>query len=82
MSKRRMAAEAADVIRAIALIELRARTQLLEVELTLSRSRLIRLYLVTWFANIHASLFYNIDLFLKDEARCSYLDALTKGYRL
>src|ERR1700689_5957017 len=36
---------------------------------------------MTWVANIHASLFYNTYLFLKKEARCSHLDALTKGYR-
>jgi flagellar transcriptional activator FlhC len=37
---------------------------------------------MTWQANIHASLFYNTYVFLKDEARCSHLDALTKGFRL
>jgi flagellar transcriptional activator FlhC len=36
----------------------------------------------TWLPNIHASLFYNIFLFLKDEAKCSRLDALTRAYRL
>src|ERR1700692_2463436 len=33
-------------------------------------------------ANNHASLFYNTYVFLKKEAGCSHLDALTKGYRL
>lgn len=37
---------------------------------------------MTWQANIHASLFYNMYAFLKDEAGCSHLDALTKGFRL
>lgn len=37
---------------------------------------------MTWLANIQASLFYNIYVFLKDEARCSHLDALTSAYRL
>ncbi|WP_084688823.1 flagellar transcriptional regulator FlhC [Paraburkholderia oxyphila] len=37
---------------------------------------------MTWQANIHASLFYNAYVFLKDQAGCSHLDALTKGFRL
>ncbi|CAB3792436.1 Flagellar transcriptional regulator FlhC [Paraburkholderia caffeinitolerans] len=37
---------------------------------------------MTWQANIHASLFYNTYVFLKDSAGCSHLDALTKGFRL
>ncbi|HTR10138.1 MAG TPA: flagellar transcriptional regulator FlhC [Paraburkholderia sp.] len=36
----------------------------------------------TWLPNIHASLFYNFYLFLKDRANCSRLDALTRAYRL
>lgn len=36
----------------------------------------------TWLPNIHASLFYNCYLFLKDQAKCSRLDALTRAYRL
>ena len=36
----------------------------------------------TWLPNIHASLFYNIYLFLTDRAKCSRLDALTRAYRL
>ncbi|WP_322032182.1 flagellar transcriptional regulator FlhC [Paraburkholderia sp. J76] len=36
----------------------------------------------TWLPNIHASLFYNIYLFLADRAKCSRLDALTRAYRL
>ncbi|QGZ65450.1 flagellar transcriptional regulator FlhC [Paraburkholderia acidisoli] len=36
----------------------------------------------TWLPNIHASLFYNVFLFLKDTAKCSRLDALTRAYRL
>jgi flagellar transcriptional activator FlhC len=36
----------------------------------------------TWLPNIHASLFYNIYLFLKDRANCSRLDSLTRAYRL
>ncbi|BCF88416.1 MULTISPECIES: flagellar transcriptional regulator FlhC [Paraburkholderia] len=101
MSKKSLAEDAQEVFRAIALIELGARMQVLETELTLSRDRLIRLYrevkgvsppkgmlpfsadwYTTWLANIHASLFYNTYRFLRDEARCSHLDALTKGYRL
>jgi flagellar transcriptional activator FlhC len=37
---------------------------------------------MTWLANIHASLFYNTYVFLKNEAGCKHLEALTKGYRL
>jgi flagellar transcriptional activator FlhC len=39
-------------------------------------------WFMTWAPNIHASLFYNIYLFLKDSAGCSHFDALTKGYKL
>ncbi|KVN15374.1 flagellar transcriptional regulator FlhC [Burkholderia stagnalis] len=101
MSNPSLIAYAREVSRAVDLIELGARMQLLESELTLSRERLTRLYrevrgvsppkgmlpssadwYMTWRGNIHASLFYNTYLFLKDEACCSHLDALTKGYRL
>jgi flagellar transcriptional activator FlhC len=101
VSKTSLAEDAQQMFRAIALIELGARMQVLETELTLPRDRLIRLYrevtgvsppkgmlpssadwYMTWMANIHASLFYNIYVFLKSEAQCSHLDALTKGYRL
>ena len=101
MLKKSLTEDAQEVFRAIALIELGARMQVLESELTLSRDRMIRLYrevkgvsppkgmlpfsadwYMTWLANIHASLFYNTYVFLKKEAGCSHLDALTKGYRL
>jgi flagellar transcriptional activator FlhC len=101
MLKKSLTEDAQEVFRAIALIELGARMQVLESELTLSRDRMIRLYrevkgasppkgmlpfsadwYMTWLANIHASLFYNTYSFLKNEAGCSHLDALTKGYRL
>jgi flagellar transcriptional activator FlhC len=36
----------------------------------------------TWLPNIHASLFYNIFLFFRDQAKCSRLDSLTRAYRL
>ncbi|MDB5784468.1 flagellar transcriptional regulator FlhC [Caballeronia mineralivorans] len=39
-------------------------------------------WFMTWSPNIHASLFYNIYLFLKDLAGCSRFEALTKGYKL
>jgi flagellar transcriptional activator FlhC len=99
--RKSLVADAQEVFCAIALIELGARMQVLESELTLSRDRMIRLYrevkgmsppkgmlpfsadwYMTWLPNIHASLFYNTYLFLKSEAGCSHLDALTKGYRL
>jgi flagellar transcriptional activator FlhC len=99
--KKNLFEDAQDIFRAIALIELGARMQVLETELPLSRDRMIRLYrevtgvsppkgmlpsssdwYMTWLANIHGSLFYNTYLFLKDEAGCSHLDSLTKGYAL
>ena len=100
-TKKTLVEEAHEVFCAIDLIELGARMQLLESELTLSRDRMLRLYhevkgvsppkgmlplstdwYMTWLPNIHASLFYNTYAFLKKEACCSHLDALTKGYRL
>src|SRR5260370_7637979 len=39
-------------------------------------------WFMTWSPNIHASLFYNIYLFLKDLAGCSHFAALTKRYKL
>jgi flagellar transcriptional activator FlhC len=99
--KKSLADDAQEVFRAIALIELGARMQVLDSELSLSRDRMVRLYreikgvsppkgmlpfsadwYMTWLANIHASLFYNMYRFMRDEAACSHLDALTKAYRL
>ena len=37
---------------------------------------------MTWFANIHASLFHSIYRFLRNQAGCSRLDALVKAYTL
>jgi flagellar transcriptional activator FlhC len=101
IAKKSLTEDAQEVFRAIALIELGARMQVLESELNLSRERLIRLYrevrgvsppkgmlpfsadwYMPWMPNIHASLFFNTYLFLKNEASCTHLDALTKGYRL
>jgi flagellar transcriptional activator FlhC len=101
MIRKSVTEDAQEVFRAVALIELGARMQVLETELTLSRDRLIRLYreirgasppkgmlpfsadwYMPWLPNIHASLFFNTYLFLRKEASCSHLDALTKGYRL
>ena len=101
MAKSSLVEDAREVTRAVALIELGARMQVLESEISLSRDRLIRLYhevkgesppkgmlpssadwYMTWQANIHASLFYNTYAFLKNEAKCTHLDALTTGYRL
>jgi flagellar transcriptional activator FlhC len=101
LTKKSLVEEAHEVFCAIDLIELGARMQVLESELTLSRDRMLRLYhevkgvapskgmlpfstdwYMTWLANLHASLFYNTYVFLKEEADCSHLDALTKGYRL
>jgi flagellar transcriptional activator FlhC len=100
IAKKTVSQDAQEVFRAVALIELGARMQVLESELSLSRDRLIRLYrevrgvsppkgmlpfsaewYMPWLPNIHASLFFNTYLFLRKEASCSHLDALTKGYR-
>lgn len=101
MMRKSVTEDAQEVFRAIALIELGARMQVLESELSISRDRLIRLYrelrgvsppkgmlpfsadwYMPWLPNIHASLFFNTYLFLKKEASCTHLDALTKGYKL
>jgi flagellar transcriptional activator FlhC len=101
MYKGSVTEDAREVLRAIELIQLGARMPVLEKELKLSRTRMIRLYrelkgasppkgmlpfsadwYFTWLPNVHASLFYNIYLFLRDVARCTRLDALTRAYRL
>lgn len=93
--------EARDVQRAIELIELGARLQFIEAEVSLSRERLLRLYkevkgssppkgllpfsvdwYMTWMANIHASMFYNIYLQMLEHAGDDRLGALIKAYRL
>ena len=93
--------EARDVQRAIALIELGARLQFIEAEVSLSRERLLRLYkeikgnsppkgllpfsvdwYMTWMANIHASMFYNIYLQMLEHAGKDRLEALIKAFRL
>jgi len=101
MSGKSVLQEARDVQRAIALIELGARLQFIEGEVSLSRERLLRLYkevkgssppkgllpfsvdwYMTWLANIHASIFYNIYLQMLEHAGDDRLEALTKAYRL
>jgi flagellar transcriptional activator FlhC len=101
MYKGSVTEDARELLRAIELIQLGARMPVLERELNLSRTRMIRLYrelkgasppkgmlpfsadwYFTWLPNVHASLFYNIYLFLRDVARCERLDALTRAYRL
>lgn len=37
---------------------------------------------MTWFANLHASLFHSIYRFLRNQAGCSRLEALVKAYTL
>lgn len=39
-------------------------------------------WFMTWQPNIHSSLFYNIYLFMRREARCDSIRAMVKGYRL
>ena len=93
--------EARDVQRAIALIELGARLQFIEAEVSLSRERLLRLYkevkgtsppkgllpfsvdwYMTWMANIHASMFYNMYLHMMAHAGEDRLEALIKAFRM
>ena len=85
--KKSLTKDAEEVFRAIALIELGARMQVLESELSLSRDRMIRLFreikgvsppkgmlpfsadwYMTWLANIHSSMFYNMYRFMLVEA--------------
>jgi flagellar transcriptional activator FlhC len=101
MTARSVLQEARDVQRAIALIELGARLQFIESEVSLSRERLLRLYkevkgtsppkgllpfsvdwYMTWMANIHASMFYNIYLHMLAHSPGDRLEALIKSFRM
>jgi flagellar transcriptional activator FlhC len=101
MSGKSVLQEARDVQRAIALIELGARLQFIEAEVSLSRERLLRLYkevkgssppkgllpfsvdwYMTWMANIHASMFYNMYLHMLAHAGEDRLEALIKAFRM
>jgi flagellar transcriptional activator FlhC len=101
MSGKSVLQEARDVQRAIALIELGARLQFIEAEVSLSRERLLRLYkevkgssppkgllpfsvdwYMTWMANIHASMFYNMYLHMLAHAGEDRLQALIKAFRM
>lgn len=100
MGQKSVLQEAREVQLAVTLIELGARLQFLESQVSLSRDRLLRLYkeirgtsppkgllpfstdwYMTWMANIHASMFYNIYLHMLPHAE-GRLDALTKGFRM
>ena len=100
MTARSVLQEARDVQLAITLIELGARMQFIEAEVSLSRERLLRLYkeikgtsppkglqpfsvdwYMTWMANIHASMFYNIYLYLLPHAE-GRVEALVKAFRM
>ena len=93
--------EARQVQLAVRLIELGARLQFLEAEVSLSRERLVRLYkeikgssppkgllpfsvdwYMTWSANIHASLFYNLYLCMLPHAGGQRLEAMIKAFHL
>jgi len=99
--KKSVLGEVREVQLAAELIELGARLQFLEMEVGLSRERLIRLYkelkgvsppkgllpfstdwYMTWLANIHSSMFYNLYRFMLVEAGEAPLQALMKSYRL
>lgn len=101
MTARSVLQEARDVQRAIEMIELGARLQFIEAEVSLSRERLLRLYkevkgssppkgllpfsvdwYMTWMANIHASLFYNMFRHLLTQAGEERIDALLKSFRM
>lgn len=101
MAGKSVLAEAREVQRAIALIELGARLQFIEAEVALSRERLLRLYkeikgtsppkgllpfsvdwYMTWMANIHASMFYNIYRHMLAHAGEDRLEALIKAFRM
>lgn len=101
MATRSVLQEARDVQRAITLIELGARLQFIEAEVSLSRERLLRLYkevkgtsppkgllpfsvdwYMSWMANIHASMFFNMYRHLHTHAGEERIDALVKAFRL
>ncbi|HWI83364.1 flagellar transcriptional regulator FlhC [Ramlibacter sp.] len=102
MTTRSVLQEAREVQLASTLIQLGARLQFLESEVSLSRERLVRLYkeikgvsppkgllpfsadwYMTWLANIHASLFYNIyNHYIVENGGVDKLDALMKAYQL
>ena len=101
MSGKSILQEMQDVQLAITLIELGARLQFIEAEVSLSRERLLRLYrevqggsppkgllpfsvdwYLTWTANIHASLFYNLYLALLASGGSERLPALIKSFRM
>ena len=101
MTARSVLQEARDVQRAITLIELGARLQFIEAEVSLSRERLLRLYkevkgssppkgllpfsvdwYMTWMANIHASMFYNMYRNLLGNASEDRVEALIKAFRM
>jgi flagellar transcriptional activator FlhC len=93
--------EAREVQLAATLIELGARLQFIEGEVSLSRERLLRLYkeikgtsppkgllpysvdwYMTWMANIHSSMFYNIHVHMQRDAQGGRLEALISAYRM
>lgn len=93
--------EAREVQLAVTLIELGARLQFIESEVSLSRERLLRLYkeirgtsppkgllpfsvdwYMTWMANIHASMFYNVYRHMLAHAEGGRLDALIRAFRM
>jgi len=101
MSKKSVLGEVREIQLAIELIDLGARLQFLEMEVNLSRERLIQLYkelkgvsppkgllpfstdwYMTWRANIHSSMFYNIYRFMRVEADEHSLQAMIKSFRL
>lgn len=101
MAGKSVLAEAREVQKAVALIELGARLQFIEAEVSLSRERLLRLYkeirgtsppkgllpfsvdwYMTWMANIHASMFFNIYLHMLAHAGEDRLDALIRAFRM
>src|SRR5215218_10263483 len=93
--------EAREVQLAVTLIELGARLQFIESEVSLSRDRLLRLYkeikgtsppkgllpfsvdwYMTWMANIHSSMFYNIHRHMLAHGEGDRLQALIKSFRM
>jgi len=101
MTAKSVLQENREVNLAITLINLGARLQFLESEVSLSRERLVRLYkeikgasppkgllpfstdwYMTWLANIHASLFYNIYKYLLESSGDQKLEAMIKAYQM
>ena len=83
MRNKTVLAEAEDIQRAVEMIELGARMQMLESETKLSRERLLKLYKeVRGVSPPKGMLPFSTDWFMTTEAGLCDLDSILKGFRL